>query len=162
MAASNTHTVKIGDNEFLIRRFNPFLAWEMFGDLQKELLPSVSELLIAVAAKAPADKAAQAENVDDGRVLAEGISKLSAKLGGERMKYWAERLFNPEYVSVSINGNEPVKMDKAMANLAFSDFTEIAQLVFEILKFNYAGPMAGFLSRIGLDTSRMNTALKSL
>ena len=162
MAGANSHSVIIGDNEFLIRRFNPFLAWEMFGDLQKELLPAVSELLLAVAAKPQEGKGTPADGADEGRVMAEGITKLSSKLGGERMKYWADRLFNPDYISVSINGNEPVKMDKAVAQLAFSDFTEIAQLVFEILKFNYAGPMAGFLSRIGLDTSRMNTALKSL
>lgn len=160
--AVNSTTVKIGDNEFTIRKFNPFLAWELFGDLQKELLPSVSELLLTVAKTGPGAEPSLEVQAHEGRAMAEGIAKVSAKLGGDRMKYWADRLFDPEYISVSINDGEPVKLTKATAQLAFSDFTEIAQLLFEILKFNYAGPMAGFLTRIGLDTSKINTAIQKL
>lgn len=158
MSASNTKIVQLGDNEFTIRRFNAFMQLEMFGDLQKELLPAVSELLLAVAKKPESEK----DEAEEGRVMAEGIAKLSAKLGGERLGYWSAKLIQPEYVFVSINGAEPVKLDKAMQSLAFQDFTEIATLMFEVIKFNFAGPLMGFLSRIGLDTSRMNTAMQKL
>lgn len=158
MDQNGTHTVQIGGNEFVIRRINAFDAWLLFGDLQKELLPAISGLLIAVI-DAPKDGASEGEKkADEGKMMADAIRELSARLDGAQLKKWTEKLITPDYVGVSMNGGEPQKLTPQIQALVFEDFTVIPHLLFEILKFNFAKPLAGFLNRIGLDTSKINTA----
>lgn len=156
MANERSIDIKIGDNEYTIRRINALEAWPMFGDLQKEFLPAISELIMAVAK--PAEASAEAEE-REGRIMAEAISKISTNLSGDRLKYWTDRLLNGEYISVSINGGQAVKLDGTAKAMAFEDFSTIPELLFHVLKFNFAGPLAGFLSRFGLDPSKIKTGL---
>lgn len=156
MDQKSTHEVQIGNNTFTIRRINAFDAWVLFGDLQKELLPAVSGLLIAVI-DTPKEGEESAK-VDEGRMMADAIRELSTRLDGTQLKRWTEKLITPDYIGVSINGGEATKLTPQVQALVFEDFTVIPHLLFEILKFNFAKPLAGFLSRIGLDASKINTA----
>lgn len=156
MSNERSITVEIGDNEYTINRINALDAWPMFGDLQKEFLPAISELIMTVAK--PAEASADSEE-REGRVMAEAIAKISGNLSGDRLKYWTDRLLNGEYVFVSINGGQPVKLDGTAKAMAFQDFSAIPELLFHVIKFNFAGPLAGFLSRFGLDPSKIKTGL---
>ncbi len=156
MSNASSIDIKIGDNEYTIRRINALEAWPMFGDLQKEFLPAISELIMTVAKPAGGGEDAEER---EGRIMAEAIAKISTNLSGERLKYWTDRLLNGDYISVSINGGSPVKLDGTAKALAFQDFSAIPELLFHVLKFNFAGPLAGFLSRFGLDPSKIKAVV---
>jgi hypothetical protein len=156
MSNERSIDIKIGDNVFTILRINALEAWPLFGDLQKEFLPSISELIMTVAK--PAEESADAEE-REGRVMAEAIAKVSTSLSGDQLKKWTDRLLTADYISVSINGAPPIKLDGTAKALAFKDFSEVPELLFHVLKFNFAGPLAGFLSRFGLDPSKIKTAI---
>lgn len=143
--------VMIGDTLFVVHPFNAFEALEIFGDLQKELLPAFGEMLGAVMQPG-------GEQVDetDSEVVAKAISKLSEKLSGKQLKFWADRLITKDSVSVEINGSM-MGMDETAKQLAFKEFTEILELLVHVIKINFAGPLKGFLNRFGLDQALAKT-----
>lgn len=147
--------VTVGGTLFVIHPLNAFDALEIFGDLQKELLPAVGEMLGTVM-----QQKEQAEG-DDAEVeaLSKAISKLSEKLSGKQLKYWADRLITKDSVSVEINGSM-MALDDTAKILAFKEFTQILELLVHVIRVNFAGPLKGFLNRFGLDQA-LAKAVKS-
>lgn len=152
--AKNTE-VTVNDTLFIVHPLNAFEALEIFGDLQKELLPAIGDLLTAaIADKAPAPEESESQ---DAEMLTTAISKLSERLSGKQLTAWSERLLTKDTVSVEINGTL-MPLDAAAKRLAFKEFTDILELLFRVIQVNFAGPLVGFLSRFGLDLTQIKTA----
>lgn len=142
--------VTVNGTAFLIQRMDAFEALAAFGDLQKDILPAIGGAFGAL----------QGENDDQAEAaMADAIAKLSKQLDGKQLKYWADRLLSKERVSVEIEGDlRP--LDAATRAEAFDTFADILELMFHVIKLEFAGPLAGWLARLGLDPGLM--AKKSL
>ncbi|MGE8565475.1 MAG: phage tail assembly chaperone [Achromobacter sp.] len=135
--------VTIGTTTFRISRFDPFRQLKLLGDLQKEVLPAAGSMLSSVF---------NVEGASEGRdesAMLNAFRELSAKLGGDALGGWAERLIDPELVSFELAGREPQKLTSAHRGLAFADYAEILELLFHILEHNFAGPLARWAGHFG-------------
>lgn len=155
--------VEIGDNTYHILPFEPFLSLEVLGELQKYLLGPVTRMIEAAQADAGLTEATTAivDGGDDApapdltvsvstmRGIMEGIDKLSANLDGKTLVRLARLVLNPEYVAVSIDGGTGEKLTQVVANRAFGDIGEMAQLIVEVVKANYEGFIKRSLALIG-------------
>lgn len=140
--------VTINETTFFITPMDAFQALEVFGDLQKDLLPAIGEL-VAVGF------GGEGEAGDNGeQAMASAIEKLSMKLDGKQLKAWTDRLITQDSVAVSIHGKD-MALDAAARTMAFREFTDILELLFHVIKVNFAGPLGRWLSRTGLDLSRI-------
>lgn len=139
------HEVKIGETIFRITRFDPFTALALFGDLQRDVLPAVGGLLAAVFAGGPGQEASER----DERAAIEAFRELSQQLGGQKLTAWADRLIDEDLVSFEIPGREPAKLSKANRGMAFQDFADILELLFHIVRFNFADPLVRWAGHIG-------------
>lgn len=138
--------VTVNDTAFFITPMDAFEALEVFGDLQKDLLPAIGDLLAVGLGEDGADQGEQA--------MASAIEKLSSKLDGKQLKAWADRLITQDSIVVSINGKD-MKLDAVARTMAFREFTDILELLFHVIRVNFVGPLGRWLSRSGLDLSRI-------
>lgn len=159
MSEIDRKEVPIGESVFYIRRFPPFIALEMLGDLQKQF---AGPLLAALDGK---EGASEEENR---AALMAGFSKLSASMDGKTLRALAQRLLDKECISVSINGAEPRKLDDAAVALSMRTSADVLQLCWAVITHNWAevlsrlasptGPAAAFLKA----NPSANSALNSL
>ncbi len=133
--------VTINETAFLIQPLDAFEALAVFGDLQKDILPAAGGLIGLIG-----DEVNEAR---DEAALADAIAKLSQRLDGKQLTAWANRLLTKDSISVEINGNL-MPLDAAAKSMAFREFTDILELLFHVIKVNFAGPLAGWLNRLGL------------
>ena len=133
--------VTINDTAFLIQPLDAFEALAVFGDLQKDILPAAGGLIGLIGGEASEER--------DEAALADAIAKLSQRLDGKQLTAWANRLLTKDSISVEINGNL-MPLDAAAKSMAFREFTDILELLFHVIKVNFAGPLAGWLNRLGL------------
>jgi len=138
--------VTVNDTAFFITPMDAFEALEVFGDLQKDLLPAIGDLLAVGLSEDGDDQGEQA--------MASAIEKLSSRLDGQQLKAWADRLITKDSIAVSINGKD-MALDAVARTMAFREFTDILELLFHVIKVNFAGPLGRWLSRSGLDLSRI-------
>src|SRR5690606_15242080 len=119
---SKPYEVTVGRTTFYIRRFDAFAALELFGDLQRDILPAAGGALAAVFG--PEDGA------KDEQAMLQAFRELSTTLDGKTLQAWADRLIDPDLVAYERDGAEPAKLDKRGREAAFEDFTEILELMF--------------------------------
>lgn len=88
-----------GDFDFSIRRFNPFLAMRVLGELQKLLVPAIGGALNN------AD-----EEMDDvaalGGAVGGALMKLAEVVDGDKMEKAARLLLDGQYIAVSETGKK--------------------------------------------------------
>ncbi|WIA62312.1 phage tail assembly chaperone [Stenotrophomonas sp. BIO128-Bstrain] len=133
--------VVIGATTFYLQTFAPRDALRIFGDLQKDLLPSLGGVLASVASEDGGD-------INPETLLA-GIKSFSVSLDGKALDAWCDRLIDPERVTYEKNGKDARKLTKANMDDAFEDFAEILELLFHIIKLNFAGPLGRWLGLSG-------------
>lgn len=131
---------------FLIRPFDPFTQLQLFGDLQREILPAVGGIANIALARDP--EAAKGPEADAAAIAA--FRDLSAKFDGAALKKWAERLLQPDFVSYAIDGREPAKLDRLGQSMAFKDFSGVLELLYHVGKVNFANPLARWAGLTGL------------
>ncbi|HFF6216692.1 phage tail assembly chaperone [Stenotrophomonas maltophilia] len=136
--------VQIGKTTFYLTTFAPRDQLRIFGDLQKELLPAVGTLLTAAAGKTDAD-----DGELDEAVLVGAIRSFSASLDGKGLDAWCGRLIDSERVTYEKGGRDAKKLTSNQMDDAFDDFGEILELLFEIIKLNFAGPLGRWLGLFG-------------
>lgn len=136
-----THEVTIGENVYYIKRFPPFLALEILGDLQKQFAgPLIAQLDGKEAPKnADGNVVLDAESANK---MMQSFANLSNKLDGKTLREIAEKLLTENNVSVAINGDDPIKFNKQAQGLALENVADIITLCWEVLKFNYAEVIA--------------------
>lgn len=136
------HEVKIRDNVFYIRRFDPFLGLEILGDLQNQFGAPMA--------------AAFAESKEGwSQIMFGGLAKMSATLDGKTMRLMAERLIDPEYVSVSIAGGEAEKLTRAAMPRAFETTGEMVDVCFASVNYNFQDFIERLSSLISQAVSRL-------
>ena len=141
--------VEIREHTFHIRRFDPFTAVGVLGDLQREFGGPL------LASLKGSDGDGRPRGAD---ALFGALAKLSADMDGVRLKKWAERLLNPELVAVSISGAEAKKLDKIAVEQAELTAGEIIELCTEVVRFNFED----FIGRLrGLISSGVSRLLES-
>lgn len=139
-----TTTVTVGDVKFYIRPFDAFDQLEMFGDLQREVLPSIGAVLNVAF-----DKNAAAENSDTATIAA--LRDLSTQFDGATLRKWAARLLHPEYVSYEARGDhEPSKLTQDHVGSALPDFAYVLELMYHVGKVNFAVPLGRWAALSGL------------
>jgi len=148
------YEVAIGDVTFYIQRFDPFTALELFGDLQRDVLPAAGSAAVAIFGDKDAER-------DDAAML-QAFRELSSTLDGKTLKGWADRLIDPELVAYERDRGDVAKLDKRGRAEAFVDFTEILELMFHIIKWNCEGPLGRWLDRFGGVRERMASLSASL
>jgi hypothetical protein len=149
------HEVKIRNHVFYIRRFDPFTATEILGDLQRDF---AGPLLAGLGG-------GKAGEGGGSQALMGGLAELSAKMDGKKLRSWAERLLDPEVVSVSIDGGEAQKLTKIALAQSIGSSSELMSLCFESVKFNFedfrerwSGLISSALSRMA-ESQPGNSAL---
>jgi len=131
---------------FYIDRLNAFDQLEVMGDLQKDILPSIGGLFGALTSDSNAGEAE----------IADAIGKLSQNLTGKQLKYWADRLLTKHTISVETEDGVR-KLDDQTKQLVFDNFADILELLFHVLKVNFAGPLASQLNRFGVDMNEIRS-----
>jgi len=136
--------VTIGQTTFYLTTFAPRDQLRIFGDLQKELLPSIGTLLAAAAAGAGDDEA----RLDEGALLG-ALRAFSSSLDGKGLEAWCDKLIDSERVTFERGDRGALKLTKTHMDGAFEDFAEILELLFHIIQMNFAGPLARWLDLSG-------------
>lgn len=134
---------------FHILPFDPFHQLELFGDLQREILPHVGGVLSAALAKSGEGEQAEA----DERAAIQAFRDLSNNFSGAVLKKWADLLIDPEYVSFDDPNNprgEPAKLSAVNRGLALPDFAAVLELMYHVGRVNFAGPLARWGALTGL------------
>jgi hypothetical protein len=116
-------------NTFYIRRYDVFLSLKILGEVQKRFLVAFTSLMEAN------DKSIGQEAQE--RNLFKAIDSLSKSLDGESIVALVKLVLNPEFVSVSIGGDPPEKVDEGMLNRATDSLFDVVFVLFEVLQVNY-------------------------
>lgn len=112
---------------FFIRKFEPFLGAKILVDLQKQLLgPLVGGI-----------DAGKLMGQDAGAAMLSALQKLSEHLDGARMEKLMKVLLDPNYISVSIDEAEPVKMTEGAFNQTKLGVADLIELMVHSIKANY-------------------------
>lgn len=139
-------TITIQGVDFTIHPFDAFRQLRLFGDLQKEVLPSVGGVLnVAMASSKDA-----VENIDEGKVI-DAFRDLCMKFDGVALERWATLLIDENYISCTLPGKrEPEKLDRIARGMALKDFSAVLELMYHVGKVNFADPLARWASLSGL------------
>jgi hypothetical protein len=159
------HKVEIGAAEFFITKYPPFQGLEIFGDLQQRfgapLLEALGERAGVPATSEPANPLMPSQPQESGPSggalagLMAGFARISATLSGKDITALAKRLLDPEYVAVSIEGRDPVKLTPLALAQSGIGPDGIIELCWEVVRFNFAPFITRFSGRIGTAVSRL-------
>jgi hypothetical protein len=142
------HEFALGNgNKFYIRRFDAFLALRVLGEVQKKFLVAFTSLVEAN------DKSLSEEAKE--RNLFKAIDNISRSLDGDSLIALVKQVLNPEFVSVSIGGEPPEKLDEGMLNRSIDSVYDVVAIVFEVLKVNYNELFTRGRTLIGQEQSPM-------
>lgn len=133
--------VTIGNTVYHLTTLPPRDQLRIFGDLQKDLLPAMGDLL---------------SGGGDKEGMAAALGRLSSQLDGSRLTAWVDRLLTPETVSYEQEGRTARQYDPRQFDLAFEDFSQALELLWEVIDLNFAGPLGRWLGRFGLGLDRIN------
>lgn len=147
----------IGDNKFLIRKFDPWTNIEVLANLQKRVLGPASGLIAAMSGgPVPtegegADKAAS--DAADNAALQAAIKTLSDALGGPEAKSILKMLIDPDYVVIVTEDNpDGRRFDENAANLYIDDAFDLVELALEVATVNFSTfgkRVRGLIGRLG-------------
>lgn len=142
--SSSQVTREIDGVTFYIRPFDAFKQLKLFGDLQREVLPSVGGVINVVMGS----EGALNEDADKAAISA--FRELSSKFSGDTLEKWAKLLIDPEHVTFETDGGDAKKLTKSLHEEAFSDFSAVLELMYYIGKANFADPLARWAGLTGL------------
>lgn len=115
-----------------IKKFDPFLAVAIAGDLQKLVIGPAGAMFSYAGGQAGIDTSDYS--------IERAIEKLSGGLDGEALVKLARKLINPEYISLQTGEmSSPVKATEGNVNQVFTEdpFGSLIQVMTEIVKINY-------------------------
>ena len=145
MVATNRFEFTLDNkNKFYIRRYDAFLSLRVLGEVQKKFLVALTSLMEAN------DRNLSEEAKE--RNLFKAIDSVSKSLDGDSIVELVKQVLNPEFVSVSIEGEPPEKLDEGMLNRATDNLFDVLSLVFEVLKVNYTELFTRGRTLIGAET----------
>jgi Phage tail assembly chaperone protein, TAC len=117
-------------NKFYIRRYDAFLSLRILGEVQKKFLSPLASFMEAQ------DKSL-GEEVQM-RNMFDALEKISRSLDGESLVDLTKKVLNPEYISVSYQGEPAEQLNEGMLNRVTDSVYDVILLVIEVLKVNYS------------------------
>lgn len=128
MLKINIQSKQIGEHTFYARPFNPMMALSLLGDLQTVVTSSLN-----------------LSETEEGKTdvnLGSLIAGIGSKLNGPALLGFADRILNPDYVSVDIitdRGKDTVKLDKLRQEELFTGhMKDMLVLMWFVLEVNYS------------------------
>ncbi len=128
---------RLGESVFYIRRFEPFTAMKVLGDLQKIILP-------ALGAAAKEVNGIDLDSPDEGLdalagMLGGALAALPQHVDGAKLENAARMLLNPDYVSVSPDGlKSPVRLSEDVAIVVFEGrVMDMFAVMAEVFRVNF-------------------------
>lgn len=131
---------------FYIRPFDAFTQLKMFGDLQREILPSVGGVL-NVSLASDADGAKQ-----DAEAI-KAFRDLSANFSGDTLTRWAKMLLDEDHVSFEDANGSVKKLNRHNQGEALEDFSAVLELMYHVGKVNFFLPLVRWSGLTGLALS---------
>lgn len=150
--------VDIGKNTYGIVPMDPFTALEVFGDLQKAIVPVIGNLAVIIDDKATSINDLLDKGIDFSKI-GQALSAASNQLDGKTIAALAKKLITKELITVQFDGSreDQSRMDDAAVARAFTGKTqEMLRLIFKIAEVNYGD----FLSLIPKDFGKALAAAK--
>jgi hypothetical protein len=132
---------------FFIRKYEPFLALEILGELQTKFLAPLAAFMESADDNVTSDAKS--------KYILDGIERLSKNLTGKELVHMAKMLLNGEYISVTIDNEPPDKLSEHLLNRAVEDVSELAELVIEVIKENFANVFTRGQTLIGKGRSNI-------
>lgn len=127
---------------FRVLPFDAFTQLQLFGDLQREILPSLGGVLNVALTKG--------ESAGDDAAVITAFRDLCTRLDGTTLTKWAKKLINGDYISYEVDGRDPVKLSAGNMGEALPDFSMVLELMFCVGKVNFASPLQRWASLTGL------------
>lgn len=139
--------VEIGGRRYRIRRYDAFKGLETLGDLQAQLL--VPALGVLDGKEAGSDEAFAAQAMG-------GLGRILRGLPGRDLKKLAEKIIDPELVSIEAPDGSDAEKLTAEAVLR-NDLTagDLIELCVEVVKWNYGDFLERAGARFGPAISRL-------
>ncbi|QNS14572.1 phage tail assembly chaperone [Mannheimia bovis] len=141
--------IQIGNTTFFVQKFSAMRQLEIFGDLQKTLLPSFGKLLNGFGKNKEDDEKAAEESE---KAFLDGLKSLSSQLDGKSLIALANQLILPDYVAFvrdDFNNGNDSKLSKDKFDYAFDEMGDLVELVIFILKLNFSSFFTKYLTRLG-------------
>lgn len=135
-----------GHAVFYIRKYEPFLALEILGDLQTKFLAPLAALMES------ADETASEDTKM--KYIFDGIDRLSRNLDGKSLVTLSKIVLNGEYISVEIDKEPVERLTENLLNRAIEDVGEVVELIIKVLEVNYKSVFTRAMSRIGAARAR--------
>jgi hypothetical protein len=133
-------------NKFFIRRYDPFLALKILGEVQKRFLGPFAAIMEARDVVKPVGRSDGGNGQDQSLqalatspdAFANAVERLSKSLDGDALVAVAKLVLNSDYVSVVVQGEPPARLDEGLLNRSTDGVYDVVALVVEVLKYNYA------------------------
>jgi DNA-binding transcriptional regulator YdaS (Cro superfamily) len=120
---------KQGEYEFAIRNFDPFLAMEVLGDLQKVLVPALGGAATGVNSSG--------EGVEVVAAIGGALKNISQSVSGKVLRESAELLLDSEYLAVK-EGRSFVPADKdKLAAIYWGRPFDMVALCIKVFEVNF-------------------------
>jgi len=129
MAVARHEFVLPNGNKFYIRRYDAYLSLKILGEIQKKFLSPLASLM---EANDPSQ-----ENEVRMKIVFDAIEKISLNLDGDVLVELAKKILNPEYISVSIDGEQTEKLNEGLLNRSIDSIADLISLIIETMKVNY-------------------------
>lgn len=140
MAELSRFEYEIGEYTCYIRRFEPFYALEILGDLQKRF---VKPFLSVVDGK---EGGSEEENRAK---LMIALTNLAGEIDGKELRRLATVLVDPNYISIAGMGENPAKLDANEALRRGLTPADLLLLCWAVVSYNFAEVLARFASPTG-------------
>lgn len=130
MATGRQEFVLENGNKFYIKRYDAFLSLRILGEVQKKFLTPIAALMEANDVNSPSET--RLENI------LKAVEKASISLDGESLVALTRTVLNSQFISVSIDGDQPQMLDEGALNLATDGIYDVIALIVEVLRVNYS------------------------
>lgn len=139
MLNSKPAKIVMGKNTFYIQRYSPFYALRVLGDLQKVLLPVLTDAGAGFASGAAGNWDKDVKSLE---VLfpaaAGGLLSIADHLDGKQLEALARLLLDPDYVAVAAGRAQAVRLEEDLITEIFDgNVADLFYLMAQVIRVNY-------------------------
>lgn len=121
---------------FSVRKFEPFLGVKILADLQRLFSSTMISMDMSDGASPEA-------------MIAKALGELSNTMNGSTVQSVLKTLLDPEYVSVTTETQDTVKLTEGQVNMVFDDVSQLMDLAVKVAIINYKPVFTKWFTLIG-------------